>query len=162
MNTGDDAHETLSCTDSADCKYKTTSKAYLRDHKRRMHTASAIPGQWMCFVGSCKEAPRSFLNHHQHQKHQQDHANVKCPECNKSFAADRNMKQHMKRKHSRDQATNISRNSNESIQDENYNADIINNAVFVYDGWYFAVFIWLFVINKYYWNILLTNIIEIY
>ena len=82
----EDAHEILSCTDSADCKYKTTSKAYLRDHKRRMHIASAIPGQWMCFV----EAPRYFLNHHQHQKHQQDHANVKCPECNKSFAADRN------------------------------------------------------------------------
>ena len=130
LNIAEDAHEILSCTDSADCKYKTTSKAYLRDHKRRMHIASAIPGQWMCFV----EAPRSFLNHHQHQKHQQDHANVKCPECNKSFAADRNMKQHMKRKHSGVQATNISRNSNESIQDENYNPDIINNAVFVYDG----------------------------
>ena len=150
LNIAEDAHEILSCTDSADCKYKTTSKAYLRDHKRRMHIASAIPGQWMCFV----EAPRSFLNHHQHQKHQQDHANVKCPECNKSFAADRNMKQHMKRKHSGVQATNISRNSNESIQDENYNPDIINKAVFVYDGWCFAVFIWLFVIDKYYWNIL--------
>ena len=62
--------------------------------------------------------------------------------------------QHMKRKHSEVQATNISRNSNESIQDENYNPDIINNAVFVYDGWCFAVFIWLFVIDKYYWNIL--------
>ena len=64
------------------------------------------------------------------------------------------MKQHMKRKHSGVQATNISRNSNESIQDENYNPDIINNSVFVYDGWFFAVFIWLFVIDKYYWNIL--------
>ena len=56
LNIAEDAHEILSCTDSADCKYKTTSKAYLRDHKRRMHIASAIPGHWMCFV----EAPRSF------------------------------------------------------------------------------------------------------
>ena len=32
----------------------------------------------------------------------------------------------MKRKHSGVQETNISRNSNESIQDENYNPDIIN------------------------------------
>ena len=45
LNIAEDAHEILSCTDSADCKYKTTSKAYLRDHKRRMHIASAIPGQ---------------------------------------------------------------------------------------------------------------------
>ena len=64
----------------------------------------------------------------------------------------------MKRKHGSVQATNISRNSNESIQDENYNTDIINNAVFVYDGWFFAVCIWLFVIDeyekKYYWDIL--------
>ena len=32
--------------------------------------------QWMCMAGACKEKPRSFLN--QHQKHQQDHANVNC------------------------------------------------------------------------------------
>ena len=132
LNLADDPSiNTLSCTDSAECKYKTTSKAYMRDHKRRIHTSSAIPGQWMCFVGSCKEAPRSFLNHHQHEKHQQDHANVKCPECGKSFAAKRNMNRHIKSKHKAVEASNISSNSNESISDDNYNPDIIINAVFI-------------------------------
>ena len=42
LNIAEDAHEILSCTDSADCKYKTTSKVYLRDHKRRMHIAHSI------------------------------------------------------------------------------------------------------------------------
>ena len=129
LNLAEDPSETLSCADSAECKYKTTSKAYMRDHKRRIHTAR--PGIWMCFVGSCKEAPRSFLNNHQHEKHQQDHANVKCPECSKSFAAKRNMKRHIKSKHRGLEANNVSRNSNETIQDENFNPDMIINAVFI-------------------------------
>ena len=107
------------------------SSDQLHQLQRRIHTSSAIPGQWMCFVGSCKEAPRSFLNHHQHEKHQQDHANVKCPECGKSFAAKRNMNRHMKSKHKAVEASNISSNSNESISDDNYNPDIIINAVFI-------------------------------
>ena len=60
----------------AECNYKSNSKAYLSFHKKRMHTAR--PGLWMCMAGACKEKPRSFLNQHQHQKHQQDHANVNC------------------------------------------------------------------------------------
>ena len=55
---------------------------------------------------------------------------VKCPECSKSFAAKRNMKRHIKSKHRGVEANNVSRNSNETIQDENFNPDIIN-AVFI-------------------------------
>ena len=91
-------------------------------NNRRMHTASARPGQWMCFVGACQEKPRSFLNHHQQEKHQQDHANVNCPECNQLFSAKRNLKRHVRIKHKTVEA-NISRNSNESNPDENFNPD---------------------------------------
>ena len=56
---------------------------------------------------------------------------IKCPECGKSFAAKRNMKRHMKSKHKAVEASNISRNSNEYISDDNYNPDIIINAVFI-------------------------------
>ena len=76
-----------------------------------MHTASARPGQWMCFVGACQEKPRSFLNHHQQEKHQQDHANVNCPECNQLFSAKRNLKRHVRIKHKTVEA-NISRKIN--------------------------------------------------
>ena len=89
----------FSCSYSADCKYKTNSKAYLNDHRRRMHKSDEGTGLWMCFVGSCREKPRSFLNNHQRLKHQQDHENVKCLECNQVFSAKRNMKRHVKRKH---------------------------------------------------------------
>ena len=41
------------------------------------------------------------------------------------------MKRHMKSKHKAVEASNISRNSNESISDDNYNPDIIINAVFI-------------------------------
>ena len=114
-----------SCAKSVECKYKTNSRAYMNDHNRRMHNASAIPGQWMCFVGACQEKPRSFLNHHQHEKHQQDHANVNCPECNQLFSAKRNLKRHIRTKHKTVEA-NISRNSNESNPDENLNPDDID------------------------------------
>ena len=69
-----------------------------------------------------QEKPRSFLNHHQHEKHQQDHANVNCPECNQLFSAKRNLKRHVRIKHKTVEA-NISRNSNESNPDENFNSD---------------------------------------
>ena len=115
----------LSCTESAECKYKTNSRAYMSDHRRRIHKASARPGQWMCFVGSCQEKPRSFLNHHQHKKHQQDHANVNCPECNQLFSAKRNLRRHVNRKHKAVEA-NISRNSNESNPDDNFNPETID------------------------------------
>ena len=74
----------------------------------------------MCFVGACKQKPRSFLNHHQHKKHQQDHENVKCPECNEVFSAKRNMNRHSKRKHKAVES-NTTENSNESNNDENLN-----------------------------------------
>ena len=38
-----------------------------------------------------------------------------------------------KSKHKAVEASNISRNSNESISDDNYNPDIIINAVFIWD-----------------------------
>ena len=114
----------------AECNYKSNSKAYLSFHKKRMHTAR--PGLWMCMAGACKEKPRSFLNQHQHQKHQQDHANVNCSVCNKSFSAKRNLKRHMKTVH---RAVDVSRNSNNSNPDNNLNEQdkIINNATFLMD-----------------------------
>ena len=119
------AENVLSCAESAECKYKTSSRAYMNDHKRRIHKASARPGQWMCFAGACKEKPRSFLNYHQHKQHQQDHANVNCPECNQLFSAKRNLNRHVKKKHNTVEA-NISRNSNKSNPDENFNPDTVD------------------------------------
>ena len=107
--------QSFSCDD---CKYKTNSKAYMKDHVRRMHIASARLGVWMCMAGGCKEKPKSFLNNHQQEKHQQDHANVKCPECGQLFSAVRNMKRHIKTKHKAVESNNISRNSNESVSNE--------------------------------------------
>ena len=115
----------LSCTDSQECKYKTNLKAYMKDHKRKMHKTDERPGLWMCFVGACQQKPRSFLNHHQHKKHQQDHENVKCPECNEVFSAKRNMKRHLKRKHKAVES-NTTENSNESNNDENLNPDDVD------------------------------------
>ena len=126
---GPTENHALSCAESEDCKYKTNSRAYMKDHKRRIHTASARPGIWMCFADSCKDKPRSFLNHHQQEKHQQDHANVKCPECSQLFSAKRNMNKHVKRKHKLVEA-NVSRNSNESNPDENFNPDNSHDAAF--------------------------------
>ena len=117
----EDEEQYFSCDD---CKYKTNSKAYMKDHVRRMHKASARLGVWMCMAGGCKEKPKSFLNNHQQEKHQQDHANVKCPECGQLFSAVRNMKRHIKTKHKAVESNNISRNSNESVRDGNYNPDI--------------------------------------
>ena len=116
----------------AECNYKSNSKAYLSFHKKRMHTAR--PGLWMCMAGACKEKPRSFLNQHQHQKHQQDHANVNCSVCNKSFSAKRNLKRHMKTVHKAVEM-DVSRNSNNSNPDNNLNEqdEIINNATFLMD-----------------------------
>ena len=114
----------------AECNYKSNSKAYLSFHKKRMHTAR--PGLWMCMAGACKEKPRSFLN--QHQKHQQDHANVNCSVRNKSFSAKRNLKRHMKTVHKAVEM-DVSRNSNNSNPDNNLNEqdEIINNATFLMD-----------------------------
>lgn len=84
--------------------------------------------------GACKEKPRSFLNQHQHQKHQQDHANVNCSVCNKSFSAKRNLKRHMKTVHKAVEM-DVSRNSNNSNPDNNLDEqdEIINNATFLMD-----------------------------
>ena len=105
------------------CQYKTNCKGYMNDHNRRIHKAQ--PGLWMCMSGTCKEKPTSFINHQQMIKHQQIHANVPCPECNKCFGAKRNMKRHVKNVHkARDNET--STNSNKSNTDENFNDDPID------------------------------------
>ena len=105
------------------CQYKTNCKGYMNDHNRRIHKAQ--PGLWMCMSGTCKEKPTSFINHQQMIKHQQIHANVPCPECNKCFGAKRNMKRHVKNVHkARD--TETSTNSNKSNTDENFNDDPID------------------------------------
>ena len=81
------------------------------------------PLEVLCWCMSTK--PRSFLNHHQHKKHQQDHENVKCPECNEVFSAKRNMNRHLKRKHKAVES-NTTENSNESNNDENLNPDDVD------------------------------------
>ena len=79
----------------------------------------------VCLERTCKEKPTSFINHQQMIKHQQSHANVPCPECNKCFGAKRNMKRHVKNVHkARD--TETSTNSNKSNTDENFNDDPID------------------------------------
>ena len=77
---------------------------------------------------------RIISNQHQHQKHQQDHANVNCSVCNKSFSAKRNLKRHMKTVHKAVEM-DVSRNSNNSNPDNNLNEqdEIINNATFLMD-----------------------------
>ena len=75
------------------CKYATTCKEYLNDHNKRAHVET---GSWVCKMGKCTEKPKSFINHLSLEKHQQDHANIGCPECGKVFGARRNMMRHMK------------------------------------------------------------------
>ena len=75
------------------CKYVTTSKEYLRDHKKRAHIKTE--GSWVCIMGKCTKKPKSFINHLLLEKHQQDHTNIACPECGKMFGAKRNMVRHM-------------------------------------------------------------------
>ena len=75
------------------CKYVTTCKEYLNDHKRRAHIETT--GSWVCKMGKCTEKPKSYINHLLLIKHQQDHKNTACPECGKIFGAKRNMKRHI-------------------------------------------------------------------
>ena len=58
-------------------------------------------------------------------KHQKIHANVSCPDCNKSFGARQNMKRQMKNFHKARNVNETSRNSNGSHTDENLNDDPI-------------------------------------
>ena len=76
------------------CKYVTTCKEYLKDHHKRAHIETT--GSWVCKMGKCTERPKTFINHLSLEKHQQDHANIACPECGKIFGARRNMMRHMK------------------------------------------------------------------
>ena len=112
------------------CKYMTNCKAYFNDHKKRMHKAQA--GLWMCMSGTCKENPKSFINHQQMKKHQQIHANVSCPDSNKCFGARRNMQRHIRNVHKAKNVHETSRNSNGSHTDGNLNDDPIdiNNVEF--------------------------------
>ena len=52
-------------------------------------------GAFWC--ASCKENPKSFINHQKMTKHQTIHENFH--DCNKSFGARQNMKRHMKNVH---------------------------------------------------------------
>ena len=97
------------------CRYKTEIKAYMNDHKKRLHKSK--PGVWLCMSGTCSENPKSFINPQQMSKHHLIHANVTCPDCNKCFGAQRNMKRHKVRD------IETSRNSDESNEDENLNDD---------------------------------------
>ena len=87
----------------------------MNDHKKRLHKPQ--PGVWLCMSGTCSENPKSFINPQQMSKHHLIHANVTCPDCNKCFGAQRNMKRHKVRD------IETSRNSNESNEDEHLNDD---------------------------------------
>ena len=72
-----------------------------------------------------KKNPDLFSTTTSTKKHQQDHANVNCPECNQLFSAKRNLNRHVKKRHNTVEA-NISRNSNKSNPDENFNPDAVD------------------------------------
>ena len=72
-----------------------------------------------------KKSPDLFSTTTSIKKHQQDHAIVNCPECNQLFSAKRNLRRHVNRKHKAVEA-DISRNSNESNPDDNFNPETID------------------------------------
>ena len=92
-----------------ECKYTTMTKAYLKDHIRRMHFVRGVG--WMCVEGTCENKPKTFVNNRLLLQHKKDHQNLPCPICIKSFTSRRNLNRHMKLVHKQQQ--NIDRQSQE-------------------------------------------------
>ena len=92
-----------------ECKYTTMTKAYLKDHIRRMHLVRGVG--WMCVEGTCENKPKTFVNNRLLLQHKKDHQNLPCPSCIKTFTSKRNLNRHMKLVHKQQQ--NIDRQSQE-------------------------------------------------
>ena len=62
-----------------ECHYTTMTKAYLKDHIRRMHVARGVG--WMCVEGACEKKPKTFVNNMLLLQHKKDHQNLPCQIC---------------------------------------------------------------------------------
>ena len=92
-----------------ECKFTTMTKAYLKDHIRRMHLVRGVG--WMCVGGTCENKPKTFVNNRLLLQHKKDHQNLPCPSCIKTFTSKRNLNRHIKVVHKKQQ--NIDRRSQE-------------------------------------------------
>ena len=92
-----------------ECKFTTMTKAYLKDHIRRMHLVRGVG--WMCVEGTCENKPKTFVNNRLLLQHKKDHQNLPCQSCTKTFPSKRNLNRHMKNVHKQQQ--NIDRRSQE-------------------------------------------------
>ena len=57
-----------------ECKFTTMTKAYLKDHIRRMHLVRGVG--WMCVEGTCENKPKTFVNNRLLLQHKRDHQNL--------------------------------------------------------------------------------------
>ena len=74
-------------------KYATMTKAYLKDHIRRMHLVRGVG--WMCVEGTCENKPKTCEQQIAYQ-HEKDNQNLWCPSCIKTFTSKRNLNCHIK------------------------------------------------------------------
>ena len=97
-HTGERPEKQFACEE---CKYTTNTKAYLKDHIRRMHLVRGVG--WMCVEGTCENKPKTFVNNRLLLQHKKDHQNLLCPSCTKTFNSKRNLNRHRKVVHKPEQ-----------------------------------------------------------
>ena len=105
-HSGERSEKEFACEE---CKYTTMTKAYLKDHIRRIHLVRGVG--WMCVEGTCENKPKTFVNNRLLLQHKKDHQNLPCPSCIKTFTSKRNLNRHIKVVHKKQQ--NIDRRSQE-------------------------------------------------
>ena len=77
------------------------TKAYLKDHIRRMHVVRGVG--WMCVEGACEKKPKTFVNNRLLLQHKKDHQNLPCQICSKTFTSKRSLNRHRKQVHKPEQ-----------------------------------------------------------
>ena len=70
-HSGERPEENFACEE---CKYTTITKAYLKDHIRRMHVVRGV-GR-MCVEGACEKKPKTFVNNMLLLQHKKNHENL--------------------------------------------------------------------------------------
>ena len=83
-----------------ECKF-TSTKAYLKDHIRRMHVVRGVG--WMCVEGACEKKSKTFVNNRLLLQHKKNLENLPCQECNQTFPSRRNLNRQRKRVHRQEQ-----------------------------------------------------------
>ena len=84
-----------------ECQYTTMTKAYLKDHIRRMHVARGVG--WVCVEGACEKKPKTFVNNMLLLQHKKDHQNLPCQIWSKTFTSKRSLNRHRKQVHKPEQ-----------------------------------------------------------